>query len=168
MVSLTASWRLICPCTRFSQVGARESSKSAMKTFAPELRALITIFRSVGPVISTRRSERSAGLGPTFQSPLRISTVLGRKFGNSPLSSCSCLTLRFKRSSSLVFRKCLSNSATNFRASFDKTRSEPSIVYPRTSIPLSSLDDITFSISLLPKVDIFVYDGLLFHYFLMI
>jgi hypothetical protein len=39
-----------------SQVGEFASSKSAMKTFAPQLSALIIIFRSTGPVISTRRS----------------------------------------------------------------------------------------------------------------
>ncbi len=31
----------------------------------------MTIFASVGPVISTRRSCRSAGMGATFQSPSR-------------------------------------------------------------------------------------------------
>ena len=40
-------------------VGALESSKSAMKTEAPEFRALMTILRSTGPVISTRLSCRS-------------------------------------------------------------------------------------------------------------
>ena len=39
-----------------------------MKTRAPELRALIIIFGSAGPVISTRRSSRSAGAGATVQS----------------------------------------------------------------------------------------------------
>jgi hypothetical protein len=34
-----------------------ESSKSAMKPLAPELSALMTSLRSVGPVISTRRSR---------------------------------------------------------------------------------------------------------------
>ena len=38
-----------------------------MKTLAPELRALIIIFGSAGPVISTRRSSRSAGAGATVQ-----------------------------------------------------------------------------------------------------
>ncbi|KFM29356.1 hypothetical protein F751_5794 [Auxenochlorella protothecoides] len=42
-----------------------------MYTLAPEFRALITILRSVGPVISTRRSRKSAGRGPTRQSPSR-------------------------------------------------------------------------------------------------
>ena len=36
-------------------VGAFESSKSAMKTQAPELSALIIILRSTGPVLSLRR-----------------------------------------------------------------------------------------------------------------
>ena len=38
-----------------------------MKTRAPELSALIIIFRSGGPVISQRRSRRSGGAGATFQ-----------------------------------------------------------------------------------------------------
>ncbi len=46
---------------QFSQVGEFASSKSAMKTLAPELSALITILRSTGPVISTRRSAISCG-----------------------------------------------------------------------------------------------------------
>ena len=53
------------------QVGVFESSKSAMNTLAPELSALITILRSVGPVISTRRSCRSWGTGATVQSDSR-------------------------------------------------------------------------------------------------
>ena len=56
IVPLTASRRLICPWIVFSQVGVFESSKSDMNTFAPELRALMIIFRSTGPVISARRS----------------------------------------------------------------------------------------------------------------
>ena len=46
-----------------------------MKTFAPEFSALISILRSVGPVISTRRSRRSAGIGATRHSRSRISRV---------------------------------------------------------------------------------------------
>jgi hypothetical protein len=53
-----------------------------MKTLAPELSALIIILRSVGPVISTRRSFRSAGAGATCQSALRIAAVSGKKAGN--------------------------------------------------------------------------------------
>ena len=47
-----------------------------MNTRAPELRALIIILGSAGPVISTRRSSRSAGAGATVQAASRIS--LGR------------------------------------------------------------------------------------------
>ena len=46
-------------------MGALESSKSAMYTLAPLLSALMTILRSTGPVISTRRSWRSPGMGAT-------------------------------------------------------------------------------------------------------
>ncbi len=49
------------------QEGALESSKSAINTLAPEFRALITILRSGGPVISTRLSSRSVGSFPTCQ-----------------------------------------------------------------------------------------------------
>ena len=54
----------------FAQVGELASSKSAMKTLAPELSALTIILRSTGPVISTRRSSRSAGIGATRQSAI--------------------------------------------------------------------------------------------------
>jgi len=43
-----------------------------MNTRAPELRALITIFRSVGPVISTRRSRSGSGTGSIVQSRSRL------------------------------------------------------------------------------------------------
>ncbi len=56
MVRRTASRRLICPRIVLCQVGVLESSKSDMNIFAPEFRALMTILRSTGPVISTRRS----------------------------------------------------------------------------------------------------------------
>src|SRR5690242_21791746 len=51
------------PSIMLSHSGVLASSKSASQTLAPELRALMVIFRSVGPVISTRRSSRpGAGL----------------------------------------------------------------------------------------------------------
>ena len=64
---------------QFSQVGEFASSKSAMKTLAPELSALITILRSTGPVISTRRSAISSGNGAIRQSPARTSAVSGEE-----------------------------------------------------------------------------------------
>ena len=58
-----------------------------MKTRAPELRALIIIFGSAGPVISTRRSSRSAGARATRQSAARIGAVSARKSGMTPAAS---------------------------------------------------------------------------------
>ncbi len=90
IVPATASRKLIWPVMTFSHVGELESSKSAMKTFAPELSALMIIFRSTGPVISTRRFCRSRGMGATPQSLSRISRVSGRKLGIAPSSSSAC------------------------------------------------------------------------------
>ena len=50
-----------------------------MKTLAPELSALMIILRSTGPVISTRRSSRSGGIGATLQSPSRTALRLGEE-----------------------------------------------------------------------------------------
>jgi hypothetical protein len=58
-----------------------------MNTLAPQLSALITILRSVGPVISTRRSLMSSGIGAARQSASRIDRVSGRKSGFQPPSS---------------------------------------------------------------------------------
>ncbi len=62
-----------------AQCGVFASSRSANQTFAPEFRALIIILRSVGPVISTRRSRRSGGAGATCQSPSRTAAVSGQE-----------------------------------------------------------------------------------------
>ena len=83
----TASRTLRCPSTTFVHVGEDASSKSAMKTRAPELSALIIILRSTGPVISTRRSSRPGGAGGTRQSPSRTARVSSRKSGFAPASS---------------------------------------------------------------------------------
>jgi hypothetical protein len=52
-----------------------------MNVEAPQLSALITILRSVGPVISTRRSRRSFGCAAIVHSDSRIARVSGRKSG---------------------------------------------------------------------------------------
>ncbi len=57
IVPSIASIRLTWPSTWLAQVGEFASSKSAMNPRAPEFSALITSLRSVGPVISTRRSR---------------------------------------------------------------------------------------------------------------
>ena len=50
-----------------SQSGVLASSKSASHTLAPEFSALIVIFLSVGPVISTLRSTSPGAGGATRQ-----------------------------------------------------------------------------------------------------
>ena len=62
-----ASRRLSWPSTRFSQSGVLASSRSASQTLAPEFNALIVILRSVGPVISARRSTRPGAASATRQ-----------------------------------------------------------------------------------------------------
>ena len=57
-----------------------------MNTLAPEFSALMTILRSTGPVISTRRSLRSAGIGATDQLALRTVSVAVRNSGMAPPS----------------------------------------------------------------------------------
>ena len=80
----TASETFACPSAMFAHVGLLASSKSAMNTRAPELRALMSILASVGPVISTRRSDRSAGAGGTRHSALRTCAELSLKVGRTP------------------------------------------------------------------------------------
>ena len=99
MVPRTASYRLICPSTTLAQVGERLSSQSAMNTLAPEFRALMIILRSVGPVISTRRSCKSAGSDATVQSDSRIDCVLRGKVGSSPASNWAWRASRTRNSS---------------------------------------------------------------------
>ncbi len=117
IVRRTASPRLICPSTRLSQVGLLASSKSAMKTLAPELSALMTILRSVGPVISTRRSSRSSGRGATVQSRARTLAVSARKSGRSPASNRAWRSRRRASSSFTRGRNVRARSARNASAS---------------------------------------------------
>ena len=100
----------------FDQVGLRASSKSAMKTFAPEFRALIIIFGSAGPVISTRRSSRSAGAGATRQSPARTSAVAGRKSGSRPAAISAWRAVRRRSSACRSPLNRRSRSATKATA----------------------------------------------------
>ena len=59
-----------------------------MKTRAPELRALIIILASTGPVISTRRSSRSAGTGAITQSDSRTAACRIEEMGTeTPVES---------------------------------------------------------------------------------
>src|SRR3954470_178410 len=103
------------------QVGEFESSKSAMKPVEPLLRALMTIFRSVGPVISTQRFWRSLGGGATCQSPSRTSRVSSRKSSVPPSSSARWRSSRFSSNSRRRPSKRRWSSATNSRASSERT-----------------------------------------------
>src|SRR5580698_5822882 len=67
-----------------SQSGVFASSKSASQTRAPELSALIVIFLSVGPVISTRRSTRPGAGGATCHD---ASSLIWRVPGSQQLAA---------------------------------------------------------------------------------
>src|SRR5690625_3202873 len=78
-----------------SQCGVFASSWSASQTFAPALRALMVIRRSVGPVISTRRSSNPGAGGATCQeSSVRMCSVSGRKSKVPPAASSASRALR--------------------------------------------------------------------------
>src|SRR4051812_9686149 len=132
-----ASLRLICPWIMLCQVGEFESSKSVMNPSAPELSALITIFASVGPVISTRRRRRSGGGGATCHSPSRISRVSARKSSVPPSSSLRWRSSRAASSSRRRPSKRRCSSATKATAPSLRTSSKPSSIAPVISTPLT-------------------------------
>ena len=69
-----------------SQVGELASSKSAMKTLAPELRALIIIFRSTGPGdLDPSVRQRLGRLGDCPE-PVADTDRLGEEVGALPAS----------------------------------------------------------------------------------
>src|SRR5213080_2450428 len=125
IVPATASFRLRWPTTLFSHVGALASSKSAMKTLAPELSPLIIILRSTGPVISTRRSRRSGGMGATVHASSRIAFVSGRKSGSLPASSSAWRRRRRSSSSRRRGSKPCASAARKSRARALRMSSHP-------------------------------------------
>ena len=118
-----ASERLRWPSIMFSHVGEFASSKSVMNTFAPQFSALITILRSVGPVISTRRSVRSSGAVGTRQSPSRTAAVSSRKSGSSPSRKRCARAARAASTSSRPAPSSRCNSWRNSTASGVRTSS---------------------------------------------
>ena len=86
------------------------------------------ILRSTGPVISTRRSCRSAGIAPTFQSPLRTAAVSARKSGRAPALKRACVARRRSSSSSMRGRKRRVRSSTKAMAGGVRMRSAPSTI----------------------------------------
>ena len=88
-----------------------------MKVEAPELRALIIIFRSTGPVISIRGSASAGGDGATCQVPARMSAVSSSRVGRWPASRAACRPTRASSKRSRVGLKARCNVATNATAS---------------------------------------------------
>ena len=95
----------------------------------------MTIFRSTGPVISTRRSWRSAGSGATSQAVPRMWPVSAGKLGRQPASHFSCRAARAASSSSMRQAKRRTRSATKASASVVRTRSAPSGKGPWSATP---------------------------------
>src|SRR6266404_1212632 len=135
MVPAIASRRLICPSMRLAQLGVEASSKSAMKTFAPQLSALTIILRSTGPVISTRRSSRSAGSFATVHSVSRIACVSGGKSGFQPPSSLACTSTRFASRRLRSPANLRSRLTTKAIASLVRMVSKPGFIPPLIETP---------------------------------
>ena len=109
-----------------------------MNIRAPELSALMTILRSTGPVISTRRSSRSGGMGATFQSPSRMPRVSGRKSGCQPASSRAWTSARRARSSRLRPSKARCSLASSARASGVRISSYSGLIGALISTPATA------------------------------
>ena len=87
-----------------------------MKTLAPEFSALTIILRSTGPVISTRRSSRSAGIGATRQSPSRIAGSRPENPASRPRRTASDASARRASNSRRRASKLRCSSARKARA----------------------------------------------------
>src|SRR6266851_5391653 len=135
MVPAIASRKLSWPSMRFVQLGVDASSKSAMKTFAPQLRALMIILRSTGPVISTRRSRRSLGSDATAQSPSRMACVALGNSGLQPPSTLACTSTRLARRRLRSAPNLRSSAATKAIASGGRIVSKPGFIRPPIETP---------------------------------
>ena len=119
----------------FRQVGVFASSKSAMKTSAPEFSALMTILRSAGPVSSTHRRWRSLGAGATVQAPSRIPRVSGRKSSRPPASNAAWRSARRRRSAVRVAPSSRWSSATNASAAGVRISANRPSIGPSSPMP---------------------------------
>ena len=130
----------------FSQSGVLASSKSASHTFAPELSALMVIFRSVGPVISTRRSTRpGAGEATRHSGSSLMCRVAGRKSSVPPADSSCCRAARAASSSARLAPKSRWSMAIRFSASGVRISSNRSPGGPVISMPLPAAISRPFS-----------------------
>ena len=118
----SASVRFSWPWITLRQDGVEESSMSASHTLAPEFSALMVIFLSTGPVISTRRSSRPGAGGATRQfGSLRTDSVSRRNRGSWPLAICWRRSRRACSSSRRRPAVALCSLATNASASGVRT-----------------------------------------------
>ena len=108
-----------------------------MYVHTSELSALTTILRSVGPVISTRRSTRpGAGSAPRHVGSSRMCLVSGRKSGSTPLSISAWRSTRRSSSWRRVSSKVRCRVARNAHASLVKILLLAGLIAPRTLTPL--------------------------------
>ena len=123
-----------CGCARICKIGRNDinndvpkpiprpkeryvPSKSAIKVFAPLFKALMTIFLSVGPVISIRRSSRpGAGGAQCHEGSERMCAVSGGKSRTTPESYLRWASSRATSNDCLVDSKVLWRAARNLSA----------------------------------------------------
>src|SRR5829696_4768255 len=101
-----------------------------MKPRAPELSALMTILRLVGPVISTRRSCSASGTGATLKSSGAV-----MKSSDSPTSSRDCTSSRVSSKSRRLPSSASWSRPTSASAPSVRTSSYRSSRGARTCIP---------------------------------
>ncbi len=104
-----------------------------MKTLAPELSALMTIFASAGPVSSTRRSSRSEGAVATVHSASRSSRVSAGNSGRSPAAKRASRSSRAASRSRRRAPKRRWSAATRSSASRSSSSSWPGTACAATS-----------------------------------
>ena len=119
-----------------------------MKPDAPELSALIIIFRSAGPVISTWRSASAGGGDTTCQSAARIAAVSANKSGRTPASNVAWRSARAARSRARVGLNERCSRATNASASGVKTRAASGCGSPTISTCPTGSDTVLTTNSL--------------------
>ena len=108
---------------------------------APELSALIVIFLSVGPVISTRRSCRALGAAATFQEESsRTDFVSSRNLRSSPAAILAMRWVRAARSSKRRELKLRWSKAISSRDVSVKIVSEPATAGPETMTPATLIN----------------------------
>lgn len=138
--ALSISRRVALAANTLADLTSQEAQITAAQAadlFTGVEQIIVIILRSTGPVISTRRSRRSAGSGATFQSADRTRTVSSRKSGRAPLSIRACQRRRRSRSSLRLAANSSTSPARNLQASSVKTRASAGKAPPVNSKPPS-------------------------------